>query len=156
MTKTTHTKCVALILYVLEFFFFYGHGGLTTGGLILCTTKENTAVCLLFFPWQCTPAHIKRASISKKGGALSLTFCCIWWVPPQKIHTWIWSSRASMRQAGISSLLRVTSDEVPCGGSGVDSGGHHNASLLHKPGTFVFGEKPCKIHCFHPAKAEDG
>lgn len=60
------------------------------------------------------------------------------------------------RQAGISSLCGETSDEVPCGGSGVDSGGHHYASLPHKPGTFVFGEKPCKIHCFHPAKAEDG
>lgn len=60
------------------------------------------------------------------------------------------------RQAGISSLRGETSDEVPCGGSGVDSGGHHYASLPHKPGTFVFGEKPCKIHCFHPAKAEDG
>lgn len=52
------------------------------------------------------------------------------------------------RQAGISSLLRVTSDEVLVGGR-VDSGG---TSILHKPDTFVFGENPCKIHCFSPCK----
>lgn len=139
--------------------FFHVHGGLTTGALIPCTTTENTVVCLLFCSFSMTvhPCKHQTGPIPKKGGALSSTFSRVWWVSlPSQIHTWIWSSTASMRQAGFSSLLRVTSDEVPCGGSGVDSGGHDNASLLHKPGTFVFGENPCKMYCFHPAKTEDG
>lgn len=58
-----------------------------------------------------------------------------------------------MRQAGISSPLRVTSDGgVPRGGSGVDSGGHHNTSLLHRPGTFVFGGEAMQNSLFSPAQ----
>lgn len=44
------------------------------------------------------------------------------------------------RQAGTSSLHRVTSEAVPCGGSGVYSGGHDSASLLNKPG-FLSSER---------------
>lgn len=127
----------------------YGHGGLTTGGLL----TQWCACCFVFvFAHDSAPLQTSSRPPYPKKEVLWVRLFAVFdeWVFPPKTQTWIWSSRASMRQAGISSILNVTSDKVPCGGSGVDSGGHLSASLLHKPRTFVFGEKDMQNSLFSP------
>lgn len=61
----------------------------------------------IYFSWQCTPANIKQVPMYKKEGfwRFELDFLlCLMSESSPEIHTWIWSSRASMRQAGISTL----------------------------------------------------
>lgn len=53
-------------------------------------------------------------------------------------------------------IFSVTSDKVPCRGSAVSSGigggGLPQCHLSSQPLQFSLWKKPCKIHCFHPAK----
>lgn len=73
-----------------------------------------------------------------------------WVFPPKSTHEYGVAGPRWSRLA--SPLFRVTSDEFPCGGSGVDSGGHHNASFLHKPGTFVFWGEAMQNSLFSPCE----
>ena len=124
-----------------------------------CTLKDIVVAFLQYFSFSVLILSYKQTTTSKKYFLLCSTSASS---HPPNHHSTHSKSTHEYGVAGpwwgrqASPLLRATSEEVPCGGSGVESGGHHHASLLLKPGTFVFGEKPCKIHSackIHPVQA---
>lgn len=114
----------------------------TTGRLILCTVKTESSSMPVIFSMTVQLCKHQREPYIQKETALSLSLLFEEWVFPL-------ISKHEYRVAGISSLLfrRGT-----CGGSGVDSGGHHSASLLLKPGTLSLERSNAKFIAFSPQK----